>query len=327
MRIQFVRVTVASGLILALALACLSQVAAQGRQPGGAADTIIVLKKDFIEKYKNRVTIQADFAVDVVGPIHKAVKGGKDGDMHFSGRDPKIGLSIVAEIMNAKGFKKAVTAVKKAAGGDAIKLKGAWRFWCEHANNSKQVQGADLEAFPTSNPDHVFEVHPVTQVGNLDILDSVDVIPGYQYYDATTAFLHYANVRCKLSADKDTITIRTQVAGYNYVEFLLESLEDPDKHLVTKDDGRIFRANVRDTEGELVARDVRMVMIKDTAVELAARSLKKGGRLHVTAIPRIDLALVSWRVDNRDNPKYQDESPLDWALPYEMIVVGAFLQD
>jgi hypothetical protein len=130
----------------------------QGGENGAGSGTVIVLNNDFIEKYKDVATIEAMFSVDTVGPIHKVSKGGLDGDMHFSGRAEAIGLPIVAEIMNAKDphFKKVITKVKAAAGGDPVKIAGAWRLWCEHANNSKQVQGAKLNPFPVSNPDHVF---------------------------------------------------------------------------------------------------------------------------------------------------------------------------
>jgi hypothetical protein len=298
------------------------------KNTGAGSDTIITLKNDFIEKYKERVTIEADYSVDTLGPVHKVSKGGMDGDMHFSGRADSVGLPTVLEIMNAKHEKPAVKAVKAAQGKGPVKVAGAWRLWCEHANNSKQVQGEDLDPFTVSNPDHVFEVHPVTRFGKVELLDSVDVIDGYKYYDAETAFLHYANVKCHItSADDGTTTLRTQAAGYNYVEFLLESLEEPKEHLVVKGDGRFLRANVRDTEGELVARNVRMAFIEGTAAEQAVRSLGKNGRLHVKAIPRIDLALVSWRVKHKDDPKYKADQPLDWNLPYEMIVVGVVSGD
>jgi hypothetical protein len=299
----------------------------QGGESGAGSGTLIVLDNDFIEKYKDVVTIEAIFSVDTVGPIHKVSKGGLDGDMHFSGRADAIGLPIVAEIMNAKDppFKKAITKVKAVAGGDAVKIAGAWRIWCEHANNSKQVQGVKLNPFTVSNPDHVFEIHPVTSFAGFDLLDSVDGIHGdYKYYDANTAFLHYSNVKCKIQPNKDgTTSIRTHVAGYNYVEFLLESLEEPASQFVTENQqGRFLRANVRDTDGELVARNVRMAFIAGTDAEQTVKKLPKNGRLHVAAIPRIDLALVSWRVKHANDPKYQNDSTLDWNLPYEMIIVG-----
>jgi len=296
----------------------------QAKQKSGPGRGIVItLKNDFIEKYKDRVTLEADFRVDEIGPIHKVKSKGLDGDMHFSGRSEEIGLPVVAEIMNAKFQKQAVKAVRAAQGKDPVKIAGAWRLWCEHANSTPQIQGAALQPFEDSNPDHVFEIHPVTRFGKVDTLDSAEWIDGYQYYDAAVAFPHYANVTCKIKPNGDgTTTIRTFQAGYNYVEFILESLETPDQKKGTEDGGRLLRANVRDTDGELVARDVRMAFIEDTNAERAARKLPKNGRLHVAAIPRIDLALVSWRVKHKDDPQFQGDSPLEWNLPYEMIIVG-----
>src|SRR5690349_2971885 len=60
----------------------------------------ITLKNSFIEKYKNRATIDATFKVD---KAHKKPNPPtKDGDMHIAGRSTEVGLPIVAEIMNAK---------------------------------------------------------------------------------------------------------------------------------------------------------------------------------------------------------------------------------
>ena len=56
------------------------------------------------------------------------------------------------------------------------------------------------------------------------------------------------------------------------------------------------------------------------APEVAVRTKTKGDRLHVLGIPRIDLALVSYRT------RVADTRPevLDWGLPYELIVVGLY---
>jgi hypothetical protein len=289
---------------------------------GAGSEVVIKLKNDFIEKYKNRVTIAGDFNVDVIGPVHPTVKGGKDGDVHFSGRSEAVQLPIVAEIMNAKEQTPVVDEVKDDQGKPPVKIAGAWRLWCEHANTGKQDQGSELDPFDNSNPDHVFEIHPVTHFADHDVRPDIKQIPGYQYYDAPTAFTHYAAVTCKIEPGDDSTTIRTHMAGYNYVEFLLESLEDSGQHLVIPGDGRILRANVLDSdEGELVARDVRMCFIEGTTAEEAVRTLGKNKRLHVAAIPRIDLALVSWRAKHANDPQF-GSNPLNWNLPYEMIIVG-----
>src|SRR5262245_34530634 len=77
-------------LVLCLALGTVS-VAMAGSVPR---------KKAFIEKYKNRATIDASFVVDHAHPHPNPPQ--KDGDMHVAGRAQKeVGLPMVAEVMNA----------------------------------------------------------------------------------------------------------------------------------------------------------------------------------------------------------------------------------
>ena len=99
----------------------------------------ITLKNSFIEKFKDRATIDATFTVD---KAHKRPNpGAKDGDLHIAGRAPEIGLAIVAEIMNAKDEDSAVNLIHSVEGTNkTVKLSGAWRLWCEHGGESKQIQ-------------------------------------------------------------------------------------------------------------------------------------------------------------------------------------------
>lgn len=281
------------------------------------ADVTITLKNSFIEKYKNRVTIDSSFTVD---KAHKKPNPpSKDGDLHIAGRAPEIGLPAVAEIMNAAEKSEAIDVVHEMEGtGKPIAISGAWRIWCEHGGGSKQVQGADLEPFDTSNPDHVFEIHPVTKIGDKVLLDSLHPIAGFRTKEAQDAFSRYENLKSRIirQPKKKTTTIVTSMAGYNYVEFVMELSEEP--HEV--EDGRMVFASVLDIEGELLVRKRRMVFVKDTPPEVAVKTLKKGDKLHVLGLPRIDLALVSWRAKNAK----KDPSVLNWNLPYEIIVVGIY---
>src|SRR5262249_55456024 len=156
---------------------------------------------------------------------------------HVAGRAEEVGLPIVAEIMNAQQNLKAVKAMKDAQGNDPIKVVGAWRIWCEHAGGRAQVQGKALKPFTTSNPDHVFEIHPISQLPGIDLRKSFQPIKGYRPKEAHTAFLHYENVKCRITPGNGTTTIRTSTAGYNIVKFNLESLEEPADQKVV-DDGR-----------------------------------------------------------------------------------------
>jgi len=280
-------------------------------------DIVITLKNKFINDYKLRATIDTDFTVDMPGKINPP---SKDGDMHASGRAKEVGLPIVAELMNAKDMKEGVKALKDAKeNGDPIKVSGAWRLWCEHAGGARQIQGKALLPFKTSNPDHVFEIHPITKIGTMSTLESIKVIEGFKPKDAHAAFVHYENVRCRIEPGATTTTIRTGMAGYNYVKFVIEPLEKPSDHKVVKD-GRFVMCRVRDLDDELVVRRVRMVFIKGTKPEEAIRNVEMNGRLVVLGLPRINLSLVAWRAQQKGT----NDDALTWGLPYEMIIVGAY---
>lgn len=281
------------------------------------AELNITLNNSFIEKYKNRTSIDTDFFVDKAHERPNSPK--KDGDLHIAGRAQEVGLPVVAEIMNAASEKEAVNFIHSVEGtGRAIKMSGAWRIWCEHGGNSNQIQGEKLNPFTSSNPDHVFEIHPVSKIGDKEVLGSLRPIEGFKPKDAHDAFIRYENLKCTLipNPQKKTTTIRTTMAGYNYVEFIME-IQGEQKVV---EDGRMVFASVLDLDEELLVRNRRMIFVKDSPPEKALRNLKKGDKLHVLGLPRIDLAVVSWRVNH-----YQEKKEvLTWRLPYEIIVVGVY---
>lgn len=279
------------------------------------AETQITLKNSFIEKYKNRATVTATYTIDAA---HKKPNpASKDGDMHVAGRAPEVGLPIVAEIMNAASEQAAVDKVHEVEGtGQAIKIAGAWRIWTEHGGDSVQTQGKKLKPFTTSNPEHVFEIHPVTKLDDISVSDSFHPIEGFETKDADRAFHRYETTRSRIIPGKNTTTLITTMAGYNYVEFLVELNEDPKP--VT--DGTLAMASILDLDGELLVRNRRMVFVAGTPPDVAVKNLKKGDCLHVLGIPRIDLALVSWRARNVE----KRPGALTWSLPYEMIMAGVY---
>ncbi len=280
------------------------------------AEITITLKNTFIEKYKNKATIDATYSV--VKAHKKPNPASKDGDMHIAGTAPEIGLPTVAEIMNAASENTAVDAVHKVEGSDtAIPISGAWRIWCEHGGNSDQNQVKEFPPITTTNPDHIFEIHPITQVGDISVIDSLKPIDGFEPKEAREAFTKYESIRSKIKPKAKTTIIETTMAGYNYVEFIMEVNGDKQFEV---EDGRFVMASVLDLEGELLVRNRRMVFVKDTEPEKKVRNMKEGDRIHVLGLPRVDLALVSWRARNyKTNPDV-----LNWSLPYEIIVVGVY---
>jgi hypothetical protein len=238
----------------------------------------------------------------------------------------KIGLLIVAEIMNAKDESAAVDLVhqKEGAGQPAekVKLTGVWRLWCEHPGDIYEFkQGRDDIPIENTNPPHVFEIHPVTKIGDMDLAASLHDINGFKYKEAEDAFGRYSNLRCKLSKKGKFVSIETNGIGYNYVDFYIK-LNNNQKQMV--EDGLFVYASVYgsapedEEEDGLIAHKLRIGFVKGSALYDKVKAMHKGDILHVVGIPRIDLALVAWRIEHAaDRPE-----ALQWNLPLEMVAVG-----
>ena len=73
-------------------------------------------------------------------------------------------------------------------------------------------------------------------------------------------------------------------------------------------------------EDEVVAQKVRIGFVKDSKPEKKVKTLSKGGEMHIIAIPRIDLALVSFRVNHANDTRFP--KILSWNLPFELVAVA-----
>lgn len=282
------------------------------------AEVEIILQDSFIATYANRATIETGFIVD---KAHKKPNSpAKDGDMHIAGRDNKAILPMVAEIMNAKEATGAVDRVHDEEGQNhALVVVGAWRLWNEHAGDSVFVQGSAVKKATTTNPDHAFEIHPVTSFDGIDVSDTLHPIAGFQEKDPEKAFTAYENLRSEISHSGSTTSIVSSMGGYNYVKFQMVLSEKPKR----VSDGALAFAEVHDLDGELLVRKRRMVFVGGTPPADAVKSADGGACFVVLGIPRIDLALVKWRVEHAQ----QRPGVLKWNLPYEIIVAGVYDED
>jgi hypothetical protein len=274
------------------------------------------LKRSFIEAYKDRVTIETNFTVDEAsgGPAPNLF----DGDFHFAGRAPEIGLRLVAEIMNAADADSAVALVKRAAKSHrAFPMTGAWRLWPEHALGAPEEQDRPMAPLENPYPDHVFEVHPVTTVGGIGLLGTFHPVEGYRPGAAKRTFGIYQKAELGLRVTPTTVTFETPPSLFNDVHFLME-ITGARQDIV--EGGRFVTASALDTDGNLLVEGLRMVFIKGTAPERAVSSLRRGDRLHVYGLPRVSFAEVSRRVRAAGNRR----DPLEGPLPYELVILGVF---
>ena len=276
----------------------------------------IEIGNSFIEEYKNRVTIRTALTVDKA--MASPVAASLDGDLHFAGRAPQVALPIVAEIANAHDQKAAIELVHAAEGTRRpLTVSGVWRIWPEHPGTAPEEQGAALAAFGSPNPDHVFEIHPVTAIDRLQLLGSFIPVEGFKPGGAQRTFDIYEKAECTLRIKPNTVSIVTETGLYNDVEFIMKIGAGP-QFVVA--DGRFVIASARDLSGRLLVERLRMVFAKGTPPELAVRSLKAGDQLHVYGIPRLDFAEISRRVMGyRANPAL-----LTQKLPYEIAILGIY---
>lgn len=280
------------------------------------AEIQITLQNSFIEKYKNRATLDATFTVD---KAHRRPNpAAQDGDLHAAGRAPEIGLASVAEVMNAAAQPEALDLIHQAeGGGQPLAMRGVWRLWCEHGGDSQHVQGEALQPFTTTNPPHVFELHPLLRVADQDLAGSFRPIDGFTYKDASQAFHAYEQLSSHITTGDGTTTITTRMAGFNYVELVIRLDEEP-IHVLP--DGLTVKAAILDIGGDLLVSERRMVAVAGTVPYTRIKALHKGDALHVVGVPRIDLSVVAWRVANASRVA----GVLDWSLPYEIVLVAAF---
>ena len=282
------------------------------------------LSSNFVNQVKNRATVSIQFELDAhLNKPHPVARSGDDGDVHMAGRAPEVQLPMVVEIMNA-GEKDQSASLKLMNGTPAkqsIAVTGAWRIWFEHPSQGEQTQGDSVEVPANSNPNHVFEIHPVTVFGGNDIADS-SLVPiedpnngnSYAAYSATEAFGRYEKLEATVEVSDTSVSITSKEVGYNYTKFELE----PAGKVQQTADGCFVLANVydlSDDESPVTAAPRRMVFVANTEPAKALLSLPPGGRMQVLGIPRVNLAEVA---------AVRPGEAVDLPLPYEMIVVAVF---
>jgi hypothetical protein len=301
----------------ALGLWCLGAAAQPAPGDGGGNAPIqITLKNDFINTYRNRATISdVSFLVD---KAHDAPNPAtKDGDLHVAGRATVVGLPMVAELMNAKSKKPLVTLFNaREDSTQPLVITGVWRLWAEHGGIDPQTQGDPVAPATTTNPHHVFQIHPITAVDQQSVLDTLRGITGFKYKVADDAFQRYESVSFHVECGVDTTTFRTKMVGFNYVDFEIGLLEDP-THLV--EDGLSIYADIFDPiEDGLIVHKRRIWFVKGSGPYNKVLVKHADDHLRVIGVPRISLSLLAWRC------AHATERPevLDWNLPYEMVVVA-----
>jgi len=275
----------------------------------------IVLKKAFVEKYKNRATIDANFTVDHAHDHPNAPSA--DGDLHASGRATEVGLPMVSEVMNAAQSTQTpvVTDLQNLQGhNQATPITGVWRIWFEHPSQAPQIQFDPVPPAGNTNPDHCFEIHPIVKFNGKDVSGSLQNVVGFTPHDAATAFGSYEKMTATVTSTSTAITISSKKAAYNYVEFFAELLGNSQS---LDDGGAVNLSNIMaDSGGDVIVDNVRLIFVPGTPPAQLLKSANHPTELHVIGIPRLNLNAISAFVTaNGTNTAKR-------KLPYEIVVVA-----
>jgi hypothetical protein len=291
------------------------------------ADITVALTKGFVNKYKDKATIPTTFEIDKHHNKPNPIGGGSDdGDIHIAGRDSVVRLPMVAEIINGALEKNALSFLLNSTAGDKVPLVGVWRLWFEHPGSEDQVQGQAVDLPQNTNPDHLFEFHPVVKFGSIDVLNSfapiADEEAEFRGYPAARAFDAYEKRPATITKSNTAIMITSNKAGFNYAEFQIRLAGKPkdvgDGYMVF---ANVYNADAKKNDDPVVEESRRMVFVKGTKPADAVKDLKKGDKLHVLGIPRVNLNQVFAIASGLNGDEEYSDS-----LPYEMIIV-AVLKD
>jgi hypothetical protein len=198
-----------------------------------------------------------------------------------------------------------------------LRVRGVIRYWPEHAIGLPHRQGEALERLPNANPDHVFELHPVVRLEDLDLMATLRTVRGYRPGHAATVLAQWEETTIQVMVRPDSVLIETPAGLRNDVHFLLELA---DAAPLEVEDGRFLRGRARDLEGKLLLDSVRVVLIEDSPPERAIRALPARTWLHVWALPRVSLAGLLGLVEAAG----PDSTARAGKLPYELLILGIY---
>ena len=288
------------------------------------ADITVALTKGFVKKYKDKATIPTTFRVDKHHNTPNPIGGGSDdGDIHIAGRDSVVRLPMVAEIINGKRENDTFNFLMQTTAGESIPLVGVWRLWFEHPGHDDQIQGQTVPVPTNTNPDHIFEFHPVATFGGFNCLDSflpiADQSNEFRGYPADKAFGAYEQRPGTITESNTAIMITSNKAGYNYAEFEMRLTGKPkevvDGYIVL---ANVFNAGAPPSADPLTEQPRRMIFVKGSKPADKVATMKKGDKLHVLGIPRVNLNEVYAIASGLQGHEEYSEG----GLPYEMIIVA-----
>ena len=235
---------------------------------------------------------------------------------------------MVAEIINAEKSKDGAVKFAQKNPDKDVTLNGVWRLWFEHPPAAKQKQFAHNPLTgPKTNPDHMFEIHPISTLGDFDLSANLTRVIGYKAKPNDATFKDYETRMIESwKVTSDSVIIESKRAGHNYADFVIRLNESPRKIKKNEDKPRYMaQADVLDSDcsaimskGKAVVSGPRRMVFVEQDAEKVIGSAKPGATFRVMGIPRVNLERLTFYLNHPE--QFNDKKV---ALPYEMIIIGA----
>ncbi|MCW3098560.1 MAG: hypothetical protein JWL77_4178 [Chthonomonadaceae bacterium] len=311
-----------------LGLVILSLLSVQGK-----ADTTITLRNSFVEKYHERVSMDVTYLL-VAGQTNPHDPS-NDGEVHMSGTatdatdNTNVGFAIVAEIWRAQkygGRAGLLQWIADQANRNPVPMRGVWRIWAEHGAGTFRQGDPQIPSTwsPITNPNHVFELHPLLGVTlgtqSFSFLNDMTFLAGFDALNDAArtrgAFGYFERMICTVTPGPQTTTIAGSNHKFNFVQFKARLREAPTPN--PSGDGIMVLADIVDQNGQgetattPLASNVRLVFPAGTTAAATIQTLSVGASLKLVGFPRMNLTTV--RTVIQSGHRFQGK------FPYEIVV-------
>jgi len=237
-------------------------------------------------------------------------------------RDVKVAL--LGELKNACSIRPAGTSnaywaeqVYDETHGRDVQLTGVFRMWLEHPPYGTQYQSEAkrVEWYKNSNPDHVVEIHPITQIGSLNFSGHVKGIElgtssyeGYGPGKLKKILKKDLVVQTVSSSDGDLVRIKGKKRGYNHwnltarVESAAQAIADGHRITITiLDNGQPVNK----------ADNLSAVTVSGTQADTDVQNLAATDLIDIQALIRLDLNPI---LDSASTTATTIDLPVEFVL-------------
>lgn len=269
------------------------------------AESLLSIRQTILTTQQDRVLIGFEARIGPIGRVHSL---SADCDVHVPLITTALFLPILGEIKNACSMGP-TRAQLVALGPGPMRVEGAFRIWFEGHDEGIPFREEDREnpeEYENSGPPHLVEVHPITRLGPLNLLDRVRFIEkNGETIDWKTGQSFRRAVRTRLTVRTRTISGRRYVlmrctcaALANHYQLEVE-IVDP-AHDTDNGDGIVASGRILGDNGEVLFPLARLFAIRGTPAADALAGVEVGDRLTVYGLARLSFRPLLNRVESTE---------------------------